>query len=312
MKARDFFRRSAEEDGVGLVLSGGGAKGAYQAGVWKAMAELGLAARVRAISGTSIGAINAAAFATLRDPAAVEKFWMEGVGKAADVRLPTPDVLENAATGLAKGKMFPLPGVLDRSGLERMLRRMMPKTWPEGGPAVWATALECRGDVFGVAERESYALRRFRVDAEPDPERRLKVLLASAAIPWGFDPVEIDGATYVDGGWEEMGGDNTPLDPVLRHPGLRTVVVVRLNSEEAEPDARRLPRTLRRRIVEIRPSETLPGPLDLLGALVELGGGARTQLARALRVWSGTFAFHSAYAARSFALGHADALARLG
>ena len=312
MEVPAFFSRSAEADGVGLVLSGGGAKGAYQAGAWKAMAELGLAERVRAISGTSIGAINAAAFATLRDPAAVEKFWMEGVGKAADVRRPTQDLLEAAAAGFAEGKMFPLPGALDRSGLEGMLRRLLPETWPEGGPAVWATALECRGDVFRVAERESYALRRFRVDAEPDPERRIRILLASAAIPWGFDPVEIDGATYVDGGWEAMGGDNTPIDPVLRHPGLRTVVVVRLDSEEAEPDARRLPRTLRRRIVEIRPSETLPGPLDPLGAVVARGGGSKTKLARALRVWSGVFAFRSDYAAKSFALGHADALARLG
>ena len=59
---------------IGLVLSGGGAKGAFQAGVWKAMHELGLADRVRAISGTSVGAINAAAFATIRDPDEICRF----------------------------------------------------------------------------------------------------------------------------------------------------------------------------------------------------------------------------------------------
>ena len=57
-----------KDDSIGLVLSGGGAKGAFQAGVWKAMCELGLADRVSVISGTSAGAINAAAFAALRDP----------------------------------------------------------------------------------------------------------------------------------------------------------------------------------------------------------------------------------------------------
>ena len=53
---------------IGLVLSGGGAKGAYQAGVWKAMVETGPANRVKVISSTSVGAINAAAFSTIRDP----------------------------------------------------------------------------------------------------------------------------------------------------------------------------------------------------------------------------------------------------
>ena len=38
---------------IGLVLSGGGANGAYQAGVWKVVVETGIAKRVKAISGTS-------------------------------------------------------------------------------------------------------------------------------------------------------------------------------------------------------------------------------------------------------------------
>ena len=41
---------------VGLVLSGGGAKGAYQVGVCKALAELGT--QVDMIAGASIGALN--------------------------------------------------------------------------------------------------------------------------------------------------------------------------------------------------------------------------------------------------------------
>jgi hypothetical protein len=43
---------------LGLVLSGGGAKGAYQLGVWKAMEEFDLSRRVRAVSGSSVGALN--------------------------------------------------------------------------------------------------------------------------------------------------------------------------------------------------------------------------------------------------------------
>ena len=47
----------------GLVLSGGGTKGAYEVGVWKALQELKIP--LRGISGTSIGALNAAMFLCL-------------------------------------------------------------------------------------------------------------------------------------------------------------------------------------------------------------------------------------------------------
>ncbi len=47
---------------VSLVFSGGGARGAYQIGVWKALDELGLTTRVSSVYGTSVGAINGAAF----------------------------------------------------------------------------------------------------------------------------------------------------------------------------------------------------------------------------------------------------------
>ena len=42
----------------GLVLEGGGAKGAYQIGAWKAMQEAGV--KIKGIAGTSVGALNGA------------------------------------------------------------------------------------------------------------------------------------------------------------------------------------------------------------------------------------------------------------
>ena len=55
---------------IGLVLSGGGAKGAYQVGIIKALAEMDVP--IAAISGASIGALNGAVAASsdsLRDAA---------------------------------------------------------------------------------------------------------------------------------------------------------------------------------------------------------------------------------------------------
>ena len=45
---------------IGLVLEGGGGKGSYQIGVLKAIRELGLEKKIVAVSGTSVGALNAA------------------------------------------------------------------------------------------------------------------------------------------------------------------------------------------------------------------------------------------------------------
>ena len=47
---------------IGLVLDGGGAKGAYQIGIWKALRETGLERYISCISGTSVGGLNAALF----------------------------------------------------------------------------------------------------------------------------------------------------------------------------------------------------------------------------------------------------------
>lgn len=67
---------SISSDEIALVLSGGGARGAYQIGVWKAMEEKGLMPKVKQIYGTSVGAINGAAIVQ-GDLALAEKLWRQ-------------------------------------------------------------------------------------------------------------------------------------------------------------------------------------------------------------------------------------------
>ena len=62
-------------NGIGLVLAGGGGKGAYQIGVWKYLHECGLDRYVRAVSGTSVGSLNAALFAS-GDFQRAEDLWL--------------------------------------------------------------------------------------------------------------------------------------------------------------------------------------------------------------------------------------------
>lgn len=79
---------------VGLVLSGGGAKGAYEVGVWQAFHEAGLAGDVTAVSGTSIGAVNAALFASWPDSKGAEVLWLQNLNK---VFVPNDRVLQVAS-----------------------------------------------------------------------------------------------------------------------------------------------------------------------------------------------------------------------
>lgn len=228
------------DNDIGLVLSGGGAKGAFQVGVWKAMHELGLAERVRVISGTSVGALNAAAFASIRNPETICRFWRKHVEEVATPNLRSlenaTDSFRQAAENVVDGKAFPFHALLDRAELERLVSGLLPPQWPEDAPEVIATSLECRGGLMEETSSSSYRMCRFRIGEEADPERRLAMLLASAAIPWGFDPVEIDGRRFVDGGWDENGGENTPVTPIWKDcPDIKTVVVVRCNSVEADP-----------------------------------------------------------------------------
>lgn len=64
---------------IGLVLSGGGARGAFQVGVWKELREhpLGLGRTPLVISGTSAGAINGALIAAGLRPDDILEFWLE-------------------------------------------------------------------------------------------------------------------------------------------------------------------------------------------------------------------------------------------
>lgn len=61
---------------IGLVLAGGGAKGAYEAGVFKALWELDIIRRVNVVSGVSIGAINGLML-SMNNGSVMDKSWSD-------------------------------------------------------------------------------------------------------------------------------------------------------------------------------------------------------------------------------------------
>ena len=301
-QAQDSSRKTARPRDIGLVLSSGGCKGAYHLGVWKALDEAGLADRIGVISGTSIGALCSALFASTGDPKVQERAWTETTTvltlnpdpsdvariyarEAARQRTrygvtELPPQMTNhlwqAAEEEARHALIPriaracreLAANPDTTNLlfgamsPEPLRRRLEKLLPEVLPADGPV-------VYASALKcgKEHEVRAFRLN-DLDRKTRVDALCASAAIPVAFPPVEIDGALWQDGGWAERGGDGTPLSPILaNHPEIKTVVVVYLNDDRHLPlglrdGIRRRAETAGKRLVEIVPSRNIGGPFN--------------------------------------------------
>lgn len=203
----------------GLVLTGGGARAAYQAGAIHALSELvgGPSLPFRVLAGVSAGAINATYLAAHADdfPRAarmLREFW----------RQLTPDLVYRTDTrrlaaiggswlrGLSLGGLLgasPANFLLDTAPLRGLLTERLPlarvdqhlRTGRLRGLAVTATNYLSGTSVSfydGDAAAQPW-IRSTRLGQRT--KIRLEHVLASAAIPLFFPPVAIDGAFYGDG-----------------------------------------------------------------------------------------------------------------
>lgn len=216
-----------------LVLQGGGALGAYQAGVFE---SLSTAYREPTwVAGISIGAINAALIAG--NPAnkrvtRLHEFWeLVSSSVATPIfgsRLGGRDLLNEASA--AQALVFGVPGFFsprvppapfqprgtlaaisfyDTAPLQATLERLIDfKLLNSGSVRLSVGAVNVRSGNF-----EYFDSTKITLDA--------RHIMASGALPPGFPPIEIDGEYYWDGGLVS----NTPLQYVLDQPGkLRRVV----------------------------------------------------------------------------------------
>ncbi|MCV2354815.1 patatin-like phospholipase family protein [Paucibacter sp. B2R-40] len=236
-------RESARDSGESiLVLQGGGALGAYQAGVYEALQQC--ENDLNWVAGISIGAINAALIAGNPPELRVQRlreFW-----ELLSSSLPTPGFVGHA---IAKARenlneasathvmVFGVPGFFsprfppapwsvpgtaaaisyyDTTPLLRTLERLVDFDRINDGPMRLSVgAVNVRSGNFAYFDSHQQ-----RLDA--------RHIMASGALPPGFAPVEIDGEHYWDGGLVS----NTPLQYVLDQAanGPRTVFQVDLFS----------------------------------------------------------------------------------
>jgi NTE family protein len=206
-----------------LVLQGGGALGAYQAGVYEGLNEAEF--RPNWIAGTSIGAINAAIIAGNSRETRVDRlraFW-ETASSSLPLHFAPPDARTRSFVNEASALWIATAGV---SGFFRP--RIPPALfYPSGAPqarSLYDTSplretLEKLVDFDRINAREiRLSLGAVNVQTGElvyfDNERHTlgpDHVMASGALPPGFPPVEIDGQYFWDGGVVS----NTPLQYVL-------------------------------------------------------------------------------------------------
>jgi NTE family protein len=200
-------------EGYCLVLSGGGAKGVYHIGVWRALKELGI--EVDAFVGTSIGAIIAGFLAQGADEA------LEEIGRSitVDSILALPgEIAENGKVKVDR-KSFSaarefFASLLEKKGLDTSpMRRILTSLLDE-------KAIRKSGKDLGIVTVNLSDLEPRELFVEDMEEGKLvDYLMASAAFP-GFAPPEIAGKKYVDGGLY----DNIPYE-MARRRGHRRLIV---------------------------------------------------------------------------------------
>lgn len=241
---------------IGLVLAGGGARGAYQIGAWKALIELGIIDKISCYSGASVGSLNAALFA-MKDYDRAYQAWMS----------LERDSLFNLDKQIFKRLLsekldFFNKGVYNTSQLEELID----------------TTIDCdmirKQDVFVTTthlgnekstffdllktnylhylKNENQTKYQNLKDIKDDKEIK-STMLASCAIPVAFRPIQIGVETFYDGGIL----DNTPFQPLI-DIGCDLIIVIDLFkmsfSRKKEVDGVK--------IITVYPKKSLRGILD--------------------------------------------------
>jgi NTE family protein len=244
------FKKKHETQITGLILPGGGARSAYQAGVLKAIADLLPADAGNpfpVISGASSGALNAVLLASnamqfregIRRMNGIWENFHVGKVFSTDVWTAVKSGFRWGVTlgsaGLVKGQP---KSVLDNSPLREMLERHIRFARIQQAidyGSLRAVAVTASGYTSGTSVsfyqgiQGLAAWKRTRRLGRPE-ELTLDHLMASAAIPWLFPAVKLHDEYYGDGSMRQT----APLSPAL-HMGANRLLIIGVRSPEPDP-----------------------------------------------------------------------------
>ena len=212
---------------LGLVFAGGGGKGAYEIGVWKAFKEFGIDKNISAVSGTSVGGLNGALFAK-GDFKQGLKVWQEmSPDKILQVNpdkiismLSKFNLPANILTMMANKLGFlKSEGIFSQSGLESIIKDSL----KDGELKDKIPFYICATNVSKSSLKPIYKKLN-----NLSYEDIVKYLLSTSAIPIAFPRTEIDGIELLDGYLT----DNTPMKPLIEIEKCDKIIVVLLGRSE--------------------------------------------------------------------------------
>ena len=173
-----------------LVLAGGGARGSYQVGVWRALMELDWHPQI--ITGTSVGSLNGAMF-VLDQYETARDMWLAIRSKDV-MELPEEDADLSALHQFLRSVVK--AGGMDVTPLEEIVERVLDED-----------ALRAAPIRFGLVTVEQRGLKPRELTLDEIPAGKVKdYLMASAACSPALRAREIDGVKFLDGGYS----DNMP------------------------------------------------------------------------------------------------------
>lgn len=208
----------------GLVLDGGGARGAYQIGAWKALHEAGV--QIRGIAGTSVGALNGALIC-MGDVDEAEHIWKEMTfSKVMDVDDDWMERLfqkEVPMRELLKELMLRLrDGGIDVTPLKDLIHNVLDEE-----------RIRSAGIDFSLLTFSLSDMKELDLTLDEIPEGLLADFLLASACLLGFKNEPLHGKTYMDGGVI----NNVPLNSLVKR-GYRDIITVRIYGPGREPRVR--------------------------------------------------------------------------
>ena len=222
-----------------LVLSGGGAKGSYQVGVWKALKKINY--KYKIITGTSVGALNGALM--------TQKAYRKSINlwnKMDFDLIFGEDVIEtNNNIELYKiyGKNYLKNGGMNVKKLEELIEKTLDKK------AFYNSKINFGLTTYNLTKKQPVYLQK--KDIEED--KLVDYLIASSTCYPAFQKKEIDGHHYIDGGYY----DNLPINLAIKM-GATEIVAIDLRAPGRKRDIQRK----NIEITTIRPNNKLTNFLD--------------------------------------------------
>ena len=225
---------------IGLVFSGGGARGSYQVGAWKAMRELGLDKQVSIVSGASVGSINGAAFIQ-GDYDQMEEFWRE----VSFETVFKSDFERSNNYYFSLLKDFIKNKGVDVSPLKNRIREYLDED------KIRNSAID-----FGIITYDLKKLNQIELYKKDIPKGLMsEYIIASSTFPL-FKPHTVNDTKYLDGGIS----DNIPIELCLQKEGVNLIIIIDLGVLDSLFPSKILSNYQLKRsrnVIEIKPSKHL-------------------------------------------------------